>query len=39
MRRKGKMKGGESDGKMNQERLWSLKIKLRVLEGREWGHG
>ena len=38
-RRKGKMKGGKSEGEMNHERLWTLRNKLRVLEGRGWGDG
>ena len=27
------MKGGKSEGETNHERRWTLKIKLRVLEG------
>ena len=37
-RRKGKMKGGKSEGEMNHERLWTLRNKLRVLE-EGWGGG
>lgn len=29
IRRKGKMKGAKSEGKMNHERLWTLGNKLR----------
>ena len=36
-RRKGKMKGGKSEGETNHERLWTLRNKLRVLEGRGEG--
>jgi len=36
-RRKGKMKGGKSEGEMNHERLWTLRNKLTVLEGRGVG--
>ena len=32
-RRKGKVKGGESEGEMNHKRLWTLRNKLRVLGG------
>ena len=35
--RKGKMKGGESEGEMNHERLWTRGNKLRVSEGRGGG--
>jgi len=31
------MKGGKSEGEMNHERLWTLRNKLRVLEGRGLG--
>ena len=37
-RRKGKVNWGKSEGKMNHERLWTLRNKLRVLEGR-WVRG
>ena len=30
---------GESEGETNHERLWTLRDKLRVLEGRGWGLG
>ena len=33
------MKGGRSEVEMNHERLWTLRNKLRVLEGREAGMG
>ena len=36
-RRKGKVNWGKSEGEMNHERLWTLRNKLRVLEGRGWG--
>ena len=36
-RRKGKMKGGESEGGMNHERLWTPGNKLRVSAGRGVG--
>ena len=29
---------GKSEGEMNHERLWTLRNKLRVLEGK-WGGG
>jgi len=32
--RKGKTKVGKSEGETNHERLWALRNKLRVLEGR-----
>lgn len=32
-RRKGKVNWGKSEGDMNHERLWTLRNKLRVLEG------
>jgi len=35
----GRMKEGKSEGEMNRERLWTLRNKLRVLEGRGWGDG
>ena len=35
--RKGRMKGGRLEGEMNHERLWTLRNKLRVLEGRGVG--
>ena len=31
------MKGGKSEGEKNHERRWTLKNKLRVLEGRGVG--
>ena len=31
------MKGGKSEGETNYERLWTLRNKLRVLEGRGVG--
>ena len=31
------MKGGKSEGETNHERLWTLRNKLRVLEGRGMG--
>jgi len=37
--RRGRMKEGKSEGEMNRERLWTLRNKLRVLEGRGWGDG
>ena len=36
-RRKGKMKGRNSEGEMNHERLLSPRNKLRVLDGRGGG--
>jgi len=33
----GRMKGGKSEGEKNHERQWTLKNKLRVLEGRGLG--
>ena len=36
-RRKGETKGGTSEGEMNHERLWTLRNKLRVLEGKGMG--
>ena len=36
-RKKGKMKGVESQREMNHERLWTLGNKLRLSEGREVG--
>lgn len=33
-RRKGKVNWGKSEGEMNHERLWTLRNKLRVLEGK-----
>ena len=33
-RRKGKVNWGKSEGEMKHERLWTLRNKLRVLEGR-----
>ena len=33
-RRKGKVNWGKTEGEMNQERWWTLRNKLRVLEGR-----
>ena len=33
-RRKGKMNWGKSEGETNHEKLWTLRNKLRVLEGR-----
>ena len=33
-RRKGKVNWGKSEGEKNRERLWTLRNKLRVLEGR-----
>ena len=36
-RRKGKVNWEKSEGKTNHERLWSLRNKLRVLEGRGVG--
>ena len=33
-RRKGKVNWGKSEGEMKQERLWTPRNKLRVLEGR-----
>ena len=36
-RRKGKMKGGKSEGETNHERLWTLGNDLRVSEGRSVG--
>ena len=32
-RRKGKVNWGKLEGEMNHERLWTLRNKLRVLEG------
>ena len=32
-RRKGKVNWGKSEGETNQERLWTLRNKLKVLEG------
>ena len=34
-KRKGKANWGKSEGEENHERLWTLRNKLRVLEGRE----
>ena len=39
VRRKGKVIGGNPEGEMNHERLWTLSNKLKVLEGRRWGVG
>ena len=36
-KRKGKMKGGKSEGEMNHERLWTLGNNLRASEGRGEG--
>ena len=36
-RKKGKMKVEKSEGETNQERLWTPRNKLRVLEGRRVG--
>ena len=36
-RRNGKMKRGRSEGESNRERPWTLRNKLRVLEGRGVG--
>ena len=36
-RTKGKVNWGKLEGKMNHERLWTLRNKLRVLEW--WGVG
>ena len=36
-RRKGKVNWGKLEGEMNHERLWILRNKLRVLEGRAVG--
>ena len=33
-RRKGKLNWGKLEGEMNHERLWTLRNKLRVLEGK-----
>lgn len=33
------MKGVESEGETNHERLWIPRNKLRVLEGKGWGDG
>ena len=33
-RRKGKNKGGKSEGETNHEKLWTLRNKLRVSEER-----
>ena len=38
-RRKGKVNRRKSEGEMNHERLWTLRNKLKVLEGRGWGMG
>ena len=38
-RRKGKKKGGKSEGEKNHERLWTLGNKLRASEGSRWGNG
>ena len=36
-RKNGKVNWEKSEGEMNHERLWTLRNKLRVLEGREVG--
>ena len=36
-RRKGRMKGGQTEGGMNHETLWTLGNKLRASEGRGLG--
>ena len=36
-RRKGNMNWGKSEGEINHERLWTLRNRLRVLEGRRVG--
>ena len=36
-RRKGKMKGGKSEGEMKHEKKWTPENNLRVLEGRGVG--
>ena len=33
------MKEEKSEWEKNNERLWTLRNKLRVLEGRGWGDG
>jgi len=35
--RKGKLKGGKSEGETNHERLRTPRNNLRVSEGRGWG--
>ena len=35
-RKKGKVNWGKLEGETMHERLWTLKSKLRVLEGRGW---
>ena len=38
-KRKGKVNWGKSEGETKHERLWTLRNKLRVLEGRGvWGY-
>ena len=36
-RRKGRVNWEKSEGEMNHEILWTLRNKLRVLEGSGWG--
>ena len=36
-RRKGNMNWGKSEGETKHERLWTMRNKLKVLEG--WGDG